>query len=99
MGGEKGLSRLYLRNRLDVLLQYSTSTTFHTLFLYVGLGVLYFREHHSRIENLRSFTDCPLSVKCLDTGVYLLSFGFFTERMCSYILDLNAMVFSKIQHT
>ena len=54
------------------------------------LGVLYFREHHSRTENLKSLKECPLSVKCLDTGVILFSFGFFTERMCSYILDLNA---------
>ena len=59
-------------------------------FLCSGLGVLYFRVHHSNIENLRSLTECPLSVKCLDTGVILLSLGFFTERMCSYILDLNA---------
>ena len=54
-----------------------------TLFLCSRFGVLYLREHHSRIENLRSLTELPLSRKCLDTGVDLLSFGFFTERMCS----------------
>ena len=42
---------------------------FSHFFLCSRLGVLYFREHHSRIENLKSFTECPLSVKCLDTGV------------------------------
>ena len=52
--------------------------------------MLSFREHHSRIEKLRQVNECPITEKCFDTGVALLSFIFFTESMCSYILDLNA---------
>ena len=53
------------------------------LLLWAVDGVLYLGVHHSNIENCISLAECPFPVKCLETGVTLLSFGLFTESLCS----------------
>ena len=61
------------------------------LLLWAVDGVLYLGVHHSRIENCISLIEGFVPVKCLETGVTLLSLGLLTESLCSYILCLNAL--------
>ena len=50
-----------------------------------------FGVHHSNTENSMCETLWFSVVKCLDTGVLLVGFGFETECLCSYILFLNSL--------